>query len=233
MKLIFIFLTLTQIVSCQNSDKDKISIAFIKPESAVIDNSLKKYTQLIIKEYQQRNEILKKDLTEFIESENEYQLVDPKEFKELKKSAKSELKKIDSLEVKSLNFNYYEYLTYYSKSILQRTVEQNGNLFEISEIIESKTEKTELAKLAKSKNLDFIIKFDRLETTKKNDTLFLSSELILYSSKKNKIILKKKIYGSMENNEQYFPCKNPLSCLFVNLSKNALNAYLPEIIKVL
>ncbi|MCT8341270.1 hypothetical protein MG296_14505 [Flavobacteriaceae bacterium TK19130] len=231
MKLLIIFLTLTQIAICQNSSNNKISITFIKPDSAKIDNSLKKYSELVVKEYQRRNDIVKKELTEFINSENEFQLLDSIEFEELKISAKSELKKIDSLDIESYNFIYFEYLSYYSKSILEIAVEQRGHLFEISETEVSKTKKIDLNKLAENKNYDFIIKFENLKTTKKNDSIFLTTNLILYSSEKNKIILEKEIEGNTGNNEKNFPCKNPLSCLFVNLSKNALEIYLPEIIK--
>jgi hypothetical protein len=229
MKILLIFLTLTQIVSCQNVENDKISIAFIKPDSLIIDTSLEKYTEVVIKEYQQRNSRLKEELTEFLKSQNEFELIDSNEFKELKKSASLELKKIDSLDIASQNFNYYEYLTYYSKSILRIAVEQKGDLFEISENEQSKHKKTELESLAKNKNYDFIIKFVNLETIKKNDSIFLVSNVILYSSKTNNIILEKEIKGSTQNNDEYLPCQNPLSCLFKNLSKNALEVYLPRI----
>ncbi len=148
---------------------------------------------------------------------------------ENKKNAKIELKQLDSLKSKILNYKYYELLSYYATSILNMAFNEYIPNSTIYEIQNSEINDLKLSKYAEENEIDCIVIFEKIKTIKVNGDYKMSTDLKLYANKEKKIVLEKQVYGSTNSYGGMWTCDNLLSCLFITSVKSSLEVLIPEI----
>jgi len=229
-KLLFLILISSQLSFAQDGKQKTFKIAVVKPAGAKIEKSLNIYTDSIELAYQNQYYSYREQLKETLSKEADFYPEDMRaDFEENKKNAKIELKQLDSLENKILEYNYFELLSYYSTSVLNMIFNEYEPYSTIYEIQYSEIQNIELSKYADKNGIDFIVLYEEIKTTEENGNYEMSLSLKLYSNKEKKIILEKEIYGNTNSYGGMWTCGNPLTCLFINSVKNSLKVIVPKI----
>ena len=224
---------ITQSLFSQETEKKTYNIAIVKPAKAEIEKSLGVYKDTIELAYKNQYYSYRERLKEIIETEADFYPEDMRDdFEKNKKSAKDELKQMDSLKNKFMSFKYQELISYYSTSILNMAFNEYEPYSSIYEIQNSEIKANGTFKYAEKNNLDFIVTFENIKAYKKNESFEMSTILKLYSKKKRKIILEKEIYGNTNSYGGMWTCGNPLTCLFITSVKETTGILIPEIKKI-
>lgn len=221
---------ISQSLFSQKTEKKTYNIGIVKPAKAEIEKSLGVYKDTIELAYKNQYYTYRERLKEVIETEADFYPEDMRDdFEKNKKSAKAELKQMDSLKSQFLSFKYQELISYYSTSILNMAFNEYEPYSSIYEIKDSEIKANETFEYAEKNNLDFIVTFENIKAYKKSERFEMSTTLKLYSREEKKFIVEKEIYGNTNSYGGMWTCGNPLTCLFITSVKETIGILVPKI----
>ena len=131
---------------------------------------------------------------------------------------KVDLARLKSYEPEARNFKFFHLISSYSTEIYNFYFNEYPPLSTIVELRNRRTDLANLKLLADTAKADYILFFNNIHTTLKNEVSLLKLTTLLYSRKENKIILAKKTEGDGNSRGEMWDCDMnvQLSCLFIN-----------------
>jgi hypothetical protein len=227
--LVYLFLIISNVEGLGQSNPLKpFRFGIVKPDTAIIHESLKNLTDSIEYSHEQQYYNSLKQMKQMLEF-TDYPKDMKKNFEQTKKEYKIQLAYLIDHKEEILDFQYYELVSSYSTEVLNFYFNEYEPYSEIYEI--SYSEKMLAKQLSDSLNLDYILYFENLRTHDVGGKYVMKMSLSLFSTKEDKIILNRQIAAGSDSYGGMWTCLNELTCLLINSIRQSVELVVMEIRK--
>ncbi len=210
-----IFISLSSFA--QERKFEPFKLVIIKPDTAIIEPSLNKF----------QDSVTKSQIAKYYRGVKTYQDMAncktcdfEKEDIERYKNIAADLKQLEPAIKK---FKYFETLSSYSNEIYNFYFNEQDVYSIVTEVPSQNISNNALKLLAENNNADYIVFFNKIHTTIKNNLPQLMLTTSLYSKKENKIILNTETTADSNNRGEMWACTNLLDCLLMNGVRTSTN----------
>lgn len=215
----------------QKGKFNPFTLIVIRPETAIIDISLRNDIDSVEASYRERYYANLKQIEHLINFKD-YPPSMSEHFEQTKEELKKQLSLVKAQETEVKRFKYYQTLSSYSTEVYNFYFNEYEPFSRIFELQNQRTDIASLNKFADTSNVDYIVFFSNIHTQIKDGLPFLKLTTSLYSKKDHKIILTKETEGDTISRGDMWTCGNTtLSCLLINGVRTSTDEVAPEIIK--
>ncbi|OQP58233.1 hypothetical protein A3860_07870 [Niastella vici] len=184
-------------------------LVIIQPDTAIIDKSYYSASDSLVIKQQKQYYLLVKNL------EDQVNCTGCPDSAAIEAS-KKDLQLLRSYESEIQRFKYYHVLSNYSIAVYKFYFNEYEPKSTFVELPNQKTDSVSLKMLADTSKADYIVFYSNIHSGGKPGMPVLKLTTCLYSTKDNKVILKKETEGGPTSNGDMWTCSGELECLFIN-----------------
>lgn len=210
----------------QSNQHMPFKMAIVKPDTAVIDESLIFLIDSVEFTFQQRYYNSIQHMEQMLEF-SDYPEDMKKEFEQTKREYRNQIDYLKEHEQEILDFRYYELMSSYSTEVYNlyfNEYEPYSTIYEISN-----PEDLSSSQLADSLKVDYLILFRDVHTNEENGHLIMKMTSNLFSAKENKIVLSQQVEAGSNSYGGMWTCMDTLTCLLINSIRNSVEPNVTEI----
>ena len=209
-----IFLILSFSSYSQKGKFNPFKLIVLKPDTAIIDRSLRNDIDSIEAEYIRSYYKSVQEMERFASST--YLLKD-REIVPTQTKRKTQVLALKAREPEVKKFKYYQTLSFYSTEVYNFYFNEYAPFSTIIEIPFGKNDIKTLKRLADSSKADYILFFTNVHSVRQQSRPYLKLTTSLYSKKEGRIILTKETEGDTDSRGAMWTCVgNTLRCLLIN-----------------
>ena len=225
-----IFLILSFSSYCQKGKFNPFKLIVLKPDTAIIDRSLRNNIDSVEAEYIRSYYKSVQEMERFASSTY---LLNDTEIISTQHKRKTKLLALKAREPDVKKFKYFQTLSFYSTEVYNFYFNEYAPFSTIVEKPFHKTDIESLKRLTDSANADYIVFFTNVHSVIRQSRPYLKLTTSLYSKKEGKIILTKETEGDTDSRGDMWTCEgNTLRCLLVNGVRTSTDEVAPVIAKI-